>query len=486
MPLNLEFTWEDSTGTAIVRVKIPVGVSPNDLDVQCGDLFLKVSFPPTYILQLDLLHEIDTDLSKVTVLRDERIVEIHLQKREMAEWPEGLTIPKEFPISDRIMRREDSLGRLRAHLDEVAKKRAEANSIRQRGLVSHQMDEDRRDREALQKVEDEIRSALAPAPKPQPVRQEREAPPPKPRKGYITELPEETSQPPRGTSTARPSNTIFDTVPEAPAPSGAPMPPPPPPHALPEVRASCVIRANFTPKTSKMGLPERTTDDRPVRLVKPLDALNPVPGARSIQEQSPLFLVAKGDSFFKMGDFLSAVEAYSAGITADPTHLGCLTHRSLAFLRLGNYHATVSDCDRILAMPEAVPADAPIVHGEDRPAQPGVPTLIRTRVRARKATALFALGRTVEEQWIVHLIPNQKVRGSSPRRTVHFSYFGFHCVLCWVSACGFDFTARKEIEAALKVCPNNSELKTECQQLLQQLCATAEEREEVKLAQEVD
>lgn len=63
-----------------------------------------------------------------------------------------------------------------------------------------------------------------------------------------------------------------------------------------------------------------------------------------ISEEDPSWLKAKGDDFFRGGDYRSAVNAYSSAIEADDGMISCYSNRSACFLKLGVPVDCRSDC----------------------------------------------------------------------------------------------------------------------------------------------
>lgn len=72
-----------------------------------------------------------------------------------------------------------------------------------------------------------------------------------------------------------------------------------------------------------------------------------------------MWLKGRGDDFFRGGDYLSAVNAYTAALEADPSLLTCLTNRSACFLQLGQSAMSVRDCNAALRRLPAVPGVDP-------------------------------------------------------------------------------------------------------------------------------
>lgn len=97
-----------------------------------------------------------------------------------------------------------------------------------------------------------------------------------------------------------------------------------------------------------------------------------------ISESDPVWLKGRGDDLYRGGDFLGAVNAYTAALDADPKAAGCLSNRAASYLRLsitgggGNgdggrsyVSACVADCgaalDILQALPETGPSQAKVL-----------------------------------------------------------------------------------------------------------------------------
>lgn len=88
-----------------------------------------------------------------------------------------------------------------------------------------------------------------------------------------------------------------------------------------------------------------------------------------ISESDPVWLKGKGDDLYRGGDFLGAVNAYTAALDADPKAAACLSNRAACHLRLsstdgggnGRSHASacVADCGAALEILRALPETGP-------------------------------------------------------------------------------------------------------------------------------
>ncbi|XP_044736935.1 dynein axonemal assembly factor 4-like [Chrysoperla carnea] len=68
------------------------------------------------------------------------------------------------------------------------------------------------------------------------------------------------------------------------------------------------------------------------------------------EEIDPNFLKTKGDTFFKQKNYLGAVSAYGYGITLNPKYAALYVNRSAAHFALGNLHKCIEDCSQALEL----------------------------------------------------------------------------------------------------------------------------------------
>lgn len=78
-----------------------------------------------------------------------------------------------------------------------------------------------------------------------------------------------------------------------------------------------------------------------------------------ISESDPVWLKDKGDELYRGGDFLAAVNAYTAAFDADPQATACLSNRAACHLRLGRASECVADCGAALEILRTLPETGP-------------------------------------------------------------------------------------------------------------------------------
>ena len=70
---------------------------------------------------------------------------------------------------------------------------------------------------------------------------------------------------------------------------------------------------------------------------------------RAVSERDPMWLQAQGDKSCRAGDHGSAIQAYTAALQSQVSHL-VLGNRALCFLQVGRYQECVADCTEALAI----------------------------------------------------------------------------------------------------------------------------------------
>ncbi|KYM98976.1 hypothetical protein ALC62_10275 [Cyphomyrmex costatus] len=70
------------------------------------------------------------------------------------------------------------------------------------------------------------------------------------------------------------------------------------------------------------------------------------------EEQDPQWLKDKGDDFFKAGNYLAAINAYTHGIKISDKMAALYVNRSAAHYALGNYYRCIDDCSKVFELME--------------------------------------------------------------------------------------------------------------------------------------
>lgn len=121
--------------------------------------------------------------------------------------------------------------------------------------------------------------------------------------------------------------------------------------AIPPPRSTVTVPIAFTPKPNNMPAREALEDD-------PADAdrlKDTVPDIAS--ENDVVWLRDRGAHFFKHGDYIAAVNAYTAALEFQPKNAQLLTNRAAAHFQLMAFTSVIADCNRAVQILEKRKSD---------------------------------------------------------------------------------------------------------------------------------
>ncbi len=121
--------------------------------------------------------------------------------------------------------------------------------------------------------------------------------------------------------------------------------------AIPPPRTTVTVPIAFTPKPNNMPAREALEDD-------PADAdrlKDTVPDVAS--ENDVVWLRDRGAHFFKHGDYIASVNAYTAALEFQPKNPQLLTNRAAAHFQLMAFTSTIADCNRAIQLLEKRKSD---------------------------------------------------------------------------------------------------------------------------------
>ena len=130
MALSFQFTLSQTPETLTVNVKVPIGVSPQLLEVTVTDLCITVSAAEHYVSNIDLYDTVQ--LERVRCKLSNGYLSIHLLKRSPGTWA---TLEFDGSREDALKRREESYERYDAYVQEQTRREAEALAAEKRRQV---------------------------------------------------------------------------------------------------------------------------------------------------------------------------------------------------------------------------------------------------------------------------------------------------------------------------------------------------------------
>ncbi len=127
---------------------------------------------------------------------------------------------------------------------------------------------------------------------------------------------------------------------------------------IPPIRGASCMRFQHTPRVFKTPVRESTVSREMEFLLKNRPYLSNNKyfnnnSSTNVSEMNPIWLKQKGDDFFRGGDYLSAINAYSEAFEKDAHLVQALSNRSLCYLNLGEMQRCICDGDEALRMVES-------------------------------------------------------------------------------------------------------------------------------------
>lgn len=323
MPIIIkDFDWNQTENT--VTIKVPLKCSKVDLFT--SPTYIKCSYEQ-YFFEVFLSYPVVIEKSKC-LLANESIV-FELEKCEKKIWDElEIKLPKEekLALKLKIINEEHN------KLQQICTKKVEQKAELKRTAVKEQISLETKQRETIQNIkESEKQNALGDLK----VWQE------------STTLPEESSyvetiKAPITLKSNRENNKTLEKP-------------------IPKLRNTSTVEVSFTPREFPTPSRESRLEEENEWLKKQAEARRSVGFVCEDlrpEEKNPQYLKSRGDEFFKSGNYLGAISAYSFGIKLCDKYVDLYIARSRAQFAIGNFHKVIDDCSKALdLMKPEVPAN---------------------------------------------------------------------------------------------------------------------------------
>lgn len=337
MPIKPTYDWEQSEDEIFINVHIK-GFKNEAVDIFCTDTFIKVNAPPTYLLYLDLTHEILPDEAKHYFDGEQAgLLHIRARKHEPGVAWDALAISiapvhsssssalassSSAPMMSKkeiLERRKASLERAGERYNKMLEARKAQRETEARRLTEAQWDVEKQQRQTIEKRMQEERAVAEEdlavweegLVNPQGTTASHTRPVPS-TPGEVFAL-HQTQRNERGEEEAASSSGV---------------------RAVDTVRVSI----DFTPKS--ISIPTRSRGDEEYyrqSRYKPVHI-----------HDSPMFWKERGDQEYKSGEFKAAADSYSESIKRDGVFLTCVMNRAACYLQLTEYKRCIEDCSLAL------------------------------------------------------------------------------------------------------------------------------------------
>ncbi|XP_076851414.1 dynein axonemal assembly factor 4 isoform X3 [Brachyhypopomus gauderio] len=325
MPLTVEdYTWTQTETTVYISIPLK-GVKTSKVDVLCTDEYLKVSFAP-FLFEAFLFQPIDDDKSVARIGNGAAV--FTLPKKEGVLW-ERLCRSVEKD-KQRESREEAILKTQKKHAEKSQAKATKAQ-LEKKFTLETMMKLEEDERKSIQRMKDE-ECAKATA--------ELEVWKEKQRKTEEEE--EEIRRRTRGEMSTRAQARCVE-------PAGP--------------RESGCIKINFTPRVFPTALRESRMHEEEEWLMKQAEARRAANADLAQledlkeEERNPDWLKNKGDTFFRLGNYQAAVNAYDLAIRLNRAIPALFSNRAACHLKMRNLHKAVEDSSRALELLTPAVAD---------------------------------------------------------------------------------------------------------------------------------
>ncbi|XP_037294620.1 dynein assembly factor 4, axonemal [Manduca sexta] len=355
MPILVkDYTWTQTE--SMIHIRIPLKqVKHEKVDIFTTDCYIKAHFSP-FLFEVFLLHAVDNNKSKCLIKED--LIIFDLTKKENFEWE---SIQKELTKDEKKQMKEDMFQKCH----EEAKQRSEEKSIKKsemdRFTVQRAMDLDSRQHELMDSRRDlERKKAMDEL---EEWRQQAESPN---QKAKIVEIDDSKAVVPYKqeikAEIKEKGEPIINPIETKPIPSKPRNIPvrsefvekkkrEASVRVLPRLRETGQLEIRHTQRTFPTPSRESTAEEEQAWL-KNITLARRATGFISEdlrpEEQDPQWCKEKGDEFFRNGNFLGAISAYSHGITLSDKLPSLFANRSATHFALGNFNKCVNDCSAAL------------------------------------------------------------------------------------------------------------------------------------------
>ncbi|XP_026990443.2 dynein assembly factor 4, axonemal [Tachysurus fulvidraco] len=345
MPLLItDHTWTQNNNTVFIRVPLKA-VKAAKVDVLCTEEYLKVSFPP-FLFEAFLFKPIDEEKSLAKI--GNGVVLFTLPKQEEGFW-EQLTVDLGKDKKREV--REGAI--IQVQKKEMEKEEVKAQRIQQerKYTLETMMKLEEEERARIQKIKDEectkaMKELEAWKEKREAEEEEKvqrtkqEAAAKERKQNHQHRKPEKVKTPVPNPSRAEGEKREKKS-------KNVDLPPP---------RSAGCIKVSFSPRVFPTPLRESRVPEEEEWLMKQAEARRAANAELAEladlteNERNPDWLKDKGDTFFRVGNYVSALNAYDLAIKLNRRIPALFSNRAACHLKLRNLHKAIKDSSQALEL----------------------------------------------------------------------------------------------------------------------------------------
>lgn len=373
MPLEVkDVEWNETEDS--VTLKVPLqGANAKNVDIFSSNKYIKVSFPP-YLYEVGLFEEIDDNASKATISNGKII--FHLKKLLTKVWGQ-LHVSEHKDKAFMRELREAAIKDKQAKECERDKKKAQMKDEQKKFAVREQMRVDGEERKIREERKQLEMKEISQDMEQWKVTNKNNDMIPRDGDdddGYVGD----------GSTHCDPNDTLpsvkvgsghLDTsknnetrqtiqLHQSPSNTKKQQQQEKNPKPLPEPRATGNIQINFTPRklatpARESKLPEEEMWLKKVAEMNKMKSVENKDDVTDIEEMNPVWLKDKGNEFFKKGNYVGAINAYTSALVLDSSIPMVYSNRAACHLSLKQYRECIQDSSNALELYDPpVPANA--------------------------------------------------------------------------------------------------------------------------------
>ncbi|KAL0822244.1 hypothetical protein ABMA28_004371 [Loxostege sticticalis] len=395
MPIIVkDFTWTQTAQALNIRIPISL-VKHEKVDIFTTDCYLKANYNP-FLFEIFLLHDVDASKGKCIVKED--LIIMDLVKREEIEWEcleKELTKAEKMKLKQEILEKCQEEAKQQSEDKRIKKSQLDRFTVQQAMAIDemqHKLMDSRRNEQTKQAMDALEEWRVTNVDKDNITKQGEFPKHYKVLDNYkktnsgvkIVELPDDDAgDKDKNVSKVSQSQKIPQKAPaKTPVKSeyvekkkkeaaG---------RVLPRLRETAQLEITHTPRTFPTPSRESTAHEEEA-WIKNITLARRATGFVSEdlrpEEQDPQWCKEKGDEFFRSGNFLGAISAYTHGIRLSDKLPSLFANRAATHFALGNFNKCINDCSAALDLMK------PACEGNRRS---------RAKCIARRAAALARVG----------------------------------------------------------------------------------------------
>lgn len=355
-----DYVWEETAETVLISVPMK-GVPANRVDIFSGDDYIKASYPP-YIFEVFLHSEVEDAKSKATF--GEGMIKFQLVKKNPVQW-NVLQVAESLDKEFMKRKRDEAIRKAHERAEKEHACKAAEKREQEKIALREQMKIEQEERAKIETIkEEECKNAMEAIERwkeIQRLQSSQEHKCSKVEEHRISHV--ETSS--RDKESNFPEGRAYDMLGTRQKLAVKQLSPDKKQmsndrnkemfaKSVPGPRSSGCISVSFTPRSFRTAARESKAPEEEEWLKKMASVGRKTDNTNSdavdMEEMNPLWLKDKGMGFYKTGNIVAAISAFTAAIVLDDSIPSLYSNRAACHLQLRQYKECVQDCSSALEL----------------------------------------------------------------------------------------------------------------------------------------